>query len=103
MISFSTPSRSRSARRSAGVVGRGLAPRRLLHSNPTSFISSMWAKTPFVYGRNPGPTPFHMPRSTASTNQWQPSSSSSTRGTRSFHLAGACEDQRSGGQYVRSM
>src|SRR5436309_11860629 len=44
-----------------------------------------------------------MPLSWASTNQWQPSSSSSTRGTMSFHFPGACDDQRSGGRYVRSM
>src|SRR5262249_61009638 len=44
-----------------------------------------------------------MPLSCASTNQCSPSSSSSTRGAWSFHLAGACEDHRSGGQYVRSM
>ena len=48
--------------------------------------------------RKPGPTPFHIPLSCASTNQWRPSSSSSTRGTCSFHLDGACADHRSGGQ-----
>ena len=63
----------------------------------------MWPNIPFVYLRKPGPTPFHIPRSCASTNQCRPSSSSSTRGARSFHFAGACENHRSGGQYVRSM
>jgi len=58
----------------------------------------MRAKEPGVRLRKPGPTPFHMPLSCASTNQWQPSSSSSTRGTSSFHFDGACDDQRSGGQ-----
>ncbi len=98
MISASSPSRSMSASRSAGVVGRGWAPRRLSHSKPTAFISSMWRKTPGWYFKKRGPTPFHIPWSWPSTNQWRPSSSSSTRGARSFHLAGACDDQRSGGQ-----
>src|SRR2546426_1618459 len=63
----------------------------------------MWPNIPRWYWRNPGPTPFHIPLSCASTNQCRPSSSSSTRGTRSFHFPGACDDQRSGGRYVRSM
>src|SRR5262249_45521519 len=63
----------------------------------------MCPKIPGSYLRNRGPTPFHIPWSCPSTNQWQPSSSSSTRGTRSRHLTGAWDDQRSGGQYVRSM
>src|SRR6266478_3157522 len=63
----------------------------------------MWPNMPRWYFRNPGPTPFHIPLSCASTNQCRPSSSSSTRGTRSFHFPGACDDQRSGGRYVRSM
>src|SRR6266481_6799866 len=47
--------------------------------------------------------PFHIPLSCASTNQWSPSSFSSTRGASSFHLSGACDDHKSGGRYVRSM
>src|SRR2546425_769428 len=78
-------------------------PGALPHSKPRSFISSMWPNIPRWYWRNPGPTPFHIPLSCASTNQCRPSSSSSSRGTRSFHFPGACDDQRSGGRYVRSM
>ncbi|PYM18425.1 MAG: hypothetical protein DMD81_05900, partial [Candidatus Rokuibacteriota bacterium] len=44
-----------------------------------------------------------MPLSCASTNQWRPSSIGSTRGARSLHFKGACADQSSWGQYVRSM
>ena len=62
-----------------------------------------WARERRYMLCNRGPTPFHIPLSWASTNQWRPSSSSSTRGTSSFHLDGACADHSSGGQYVKSM
>ena len=47
--------------------------------------------------------PFHIPTSLPSMNQWNPSSSSSTRGTSSRHLPGTWDYQRFRGQKVRSM
>ena len=86
MISASRPSRSRSASRSSGVVGRGLAPGLDAPLEAEILHLVDMAEHPLLVGQKPGPMPFHIPLSWASTNQCSPSSISSTRGAESFHF-----------------